>query len=84
MNASIELINDNSCFYGNNPLEVVEDIRKSAYFERGVPIEQYINHLTNLINSRPGYDIKITGETIDERAQSLINELCRVGIFKQT
>ena len=82
MTRIIELISDNACFYGGSFAEAVEDIRKSAYFERGVPLEVYIDHLVHLINTRPGYDIKITGETVEEKADSLIKELCRVGIFK--
>ena len=82
MSNTIELISDNACFYGNTAAEAVEDIRKSAYFERGVSLETYIDHLVNLINTRPGYDIQITGETVEEKAQSLINELCHAGIFK--
>ena len=77
-----ELISDNACFYGNTAAEAVEDIRKSAYFEKGVPMETYIEHLVKLINTRPGYDIQITGKTVEEKAQSLINELCHAGIFK--
>ena len=82
MSNTIELISDNACFYGKNAAEAVEDIRKSAYFERGVPLETYIDHLVSLINTRPGYDVKITGETLKQRAECLIKELCRVGIFK--
>ena len=82
MSRIIELISDNACFYGHSFAEAVEDIRKSAYFEKGVPLETYIDHLVSLINTRPGYDIKITGETAEEKAKSLINELCRAGIFK--
>ena len=82
MSNTIELISDNACFYGNTAAEAVEDIRKSAYFERGVPLEAYIDHLVKLINTRPGFEIKVTGETVEENAESLINELCRVGIFK--
>ena len=83
MKENIELISDNACFYGETAAEAVEDIRKSAYFEQGVPLETYIEHLVTLINTRPGFDIKISGETAEERAESLINELCRMGIFKQ-
>ena len=83
MKRNLELICDNACFYGETAAEAVEDIRKSAYFEQGVPLETYIEHLVTLINTRPGFDIKISGETAEERAESLINELCRMGIFKQ-
>jgi len=82
MSRTIELISDNACFYGGSFAEAVEDIRKSAYFERGVPLETYIEHLVQLINTRPGYDIQVTGETVEEKAEALIKELCRVGIFK--
>ena len=80
---NIELISDNACFYGETANEAVEDIRNAAYFERGIPLENYIDHLVDLINTRPGFDIKITGDTAEERAKSLIKELCRVGVFKQ-
>ena len=83
MKENIELISDNACFYGETAAEAVEDIRKSAYFELGVPLETYIDHLVTLINTRPGFDIKISGETDEEKAESLINELCRIGVFKQ-
>ena len=83
MHRNIELISDNACFYGETAVEAVEDIRNAAYFERGVSLETYIDHLVTLINSRPGFDIKISGETAEERAESLINELCRIGVFKQ-
>ena len=82
MKENIELISDNACFYGETAAEAVEDIRKSAYFEQGVPLETYIEHLVTLINTRPGFNLEVTGKTIDEKAESLINELCRVGVFK--
>ena len=83
MHRNIELINDNACFYGETAVEAVEDIRNSAYFEQGVSLETYIEHLVTLINTRPGFDINITGEMAEEKAESFINELCRIGIFKQ-
>ena len=79
---NIELICDNACFYGETAIEAVEEIRKSAYFEKGVPLETYIDHLVSLINKRPGFAIEVTGGTADEKAESLIKELCRIGIFK--
>ena len=48
----------------------------------GIPLKTYIDHLVSLINTRPGYDIKVTGKTVEEKAESLIKELCRVRIFK--
>ena len=83
MKRNLELICDNACFYGETAVEAVEDIRNSAYFEKGVSLETYIEHLVTLINTRPGFDIIISGETAEERAESLINELCRIGVFKQ-
>lgn len=80
---NIELITDNACFYGETAVEAVEEIRNAAYFERGVPLETYIEHLVDLINTRPGFDIKVSGETAEEKSESLIKELCRMGIFKQ-
>ena len=82
MKENIELISDNACFYGETAAEAVEDIRKSAYFEQGVSLETYIEHLVTLINTRPGFNLEVSGKTIDEKAESLINELCRVGVFK--
>ena len=80
---NIELISDNACFYGETAADAVEDIRKSAYFEQGVSVEIYIDHLARLINTRPGFVIEINGDNIEEKAESLIKELCRIGIFKQ-
>ena len=80
---NIELITDNACFYGETAVEAIEEIRNAAYFERGVPLETYIDHLVNLINTRPGFDIKVSGETAEEKSESLIKELCRIGVFKQ-
>ena len=80
---NIELITDNACFYGETAIEAVEEIRNAAYFERGVSLETYIEHLVALINTRPEFDIVIDGDTSEEKAESLINELCRIGIFKQ-
>ncbi len=82
MSEIIELLSDNAVFYGHTAVEAVEDIRKSGYFERGVPLETYIDHLVSLINTRPGYDIKVSGKTVEEKAESLIKELCKAGIFK--
>ena len=80
---NIELITDNACFYGETAVEAIEEIRNAAYFERGVPLETYIEHLVDLINTRPGFDIKVSGETAEEKSESLIKELCRIGVFKQ-
>ncbi len=83
MKRNLELICDNACFYGETAVDAVEDIRNAAYFERGIPLENYIDHLTALINTRPGFDIRVSGETAEEKSESLIKELCRIGVFKQ-
>ena len=77
-----EIVNDDTVFVGT-AAEIVLDMREQAYFERGTPAEFYLDQLVNFIKMFAHETISISGETFDEKAESFIHELLRIGYFKE-
>ncbi len=77
-----ELVNQDSVFAGT-AVEIVQQMRDQAYFERGVDISVYLGHLSDLILQIAGVEIELEGETIEERAESFIKGLVAAGYFKE-
>lgn len=77
-----ELVNEDTVFAGS-AVEIVQLMREQAYFERGVPLEDYLERLPGFISEFAGQTIRLSGETFTERAESFIQELLRVGYFKE-
>ncbi len=77
-----ELVNEDTVFAGS-AVEIVQLMREQAYFERGVPLEDYLEQLACFIRSCSGADITLSGEDFETRAESFIQELLRVGYFKE-
>jgi len=77
-----ELVNQDTVFTGS-ALDIVVEMRRQAYFERGVEIDTYLGHLTDLILQIAGVEITLEGETLEERAESFVNGLIGSGYFKE-
>jgi len=77
-----ELVNQDTVFAGT-ALEVVQQMRDQAYFERGIELGVYLNHLTDLILQIAGVKITLEGETLDEHAESFVKGLIGSGYFKE-
>ncbi len=77
-----EIVNDDTVFVGT-AVEIVGQIREQAYFERGAPMEFYLDQLVNFIKMFAGEIITLSGDTPDEKAESFVHELLRIGYFKE-
>ena len=77
-----EIINDDTVFVGT-AVEIVLQMREQAYFERGTPMEFYLDQLVNFIKMFAHETITLSGKTIEEKAESFIQELLRIGYFKE-
>ena len=77
-----EIVNDDTVFVGT-AIEIILEMREQAYFERGTSQEFYLEHLVNFINARSGETMILAGETYDDKAESFIQELLRIGFFKE-
>ena len=77
-----EIVNEDTVFVGN-AVEIVRQMRDQAYFERGIPLEDYLEHLTRFIQGCADVSITLSGEDFEERAESFIQELIRIGYFKE-
>jgi len=77
-----EIVNDDTVFVGT-AAEIVLDMRQQAYFERGTPAEFYLDQLVNFIKVFANETITLSGKTFDEKAESFIQELLRIGYFKE-
>ena len=85
MNAQVikhELVNEDTVFVGT-AAEIILDMREQAYFERGTQPEFYLDQLVIFINKSAGETIKLSGETYEEKAESFIQEILRIGYFKE-
>ena len=77
-----EIINEDTVFVGTS-VEIVLQMREQAYFERGTPAEFYLDQLVNFIKMFAGETITLAGDTLEEKAESFIQELIRIGYFKE-
>ena len=77
-----ELVNKDTVFTGS-ALEIVEEMRRQAYFERGIDLNIYLGHLVELILRLAGVEITLEGESLEERAESFIEGLVASGYFKE-
>lgn len=77
-----ELVNQDSVFAGT-AVEIIQQIRDQAYFERGVDLGVYLGQLADLILQIAGVEITLEGETLDERAESFVKGLVAAGYFKE-
>jgi len=85
MNAQVikhELVNEDTVFVGT-AAEIILDMREQAYFERGTQPEFYLDQLVIFINKSTDETIKLSGETYEEKAESFIQEILRIGYFKE-
>jgi len=85
MNAHVikhELVNEDTVFVGT-AAEIILDMREQAYFERGTQPEFYLDQLVIFINKSTDETIKLSGETYEEKAESFIQEILRIGYFKE-
>ena len=77
-----ELVNEDTVFVGT-AAEIVIDMREQAYFGRGTSAEFYLDQLVIFINKSAGETIKLSGSTYEEKAESFIQEIQRIGYFKE-
>ena len=77
-----EIVNEDTVFVGT-AAEIVLEMRQQAYFERGTTVEFYLDQLVNFIKMFSGETITLSGETFEEKAESFIQELIRIGYFKE-
>ena len=77
-----ELVNQDTVFTGS-ALDIVVEMRRQAYFERGVEIDTYLSHLVDLILRIGSVEITLEGETLEEHAESFVEGLIASGYFKE-
>ena len=77
-----EIVNEDTVFVGT-ALEILEQMRNQAYFERGIPLETYLEQLPGFIHVFSGDTITLAGEDFETRVESFIQELIRIGYFKE-
>lgn len=77
-----ELVNQDSVFAGT-AVEIVQQMRDQAYFERGVDLDVYLGQLADLILQIAGVEITLEGESLEERAESFVKGLVAAGYFKE-
>jgi len=85
MNAQVikhELVNEDTVFVGT-AAEIILDMREQAYFERGTQPEFYLDQLVIFINKSSDETILLIGMTYEEKAESFIQEILRIGYFKE-
>jgi hypothetical protein len=85
MNAQVtkhELVNEDTVFVGT-AAEIILDMREQAYFERGAHVEFYLDQLVIFINKSADETITLSGATFEAKAESFIQEILRIGYFKE-
>jgi hypothetical protein len=77
-----EIVNQDTVFSGS-AIEIVETMRNQAYFERGIDLDIYLNHLTDLILQTSGVEITLEGDTTQDRTEEFVQALIKGGFFKE-
>jgi hypothetical protein len=77
-----EIVNEDTVFVGTAS-EILLDMREQAYFERGAQLEFYLDQLVVFINTSAGETITLSGATFEAKAESFIQEILRIGYFKE-
>ena len=81
-----EIVNEDTVFVGT-AAEIVLEMRQQAYFERGIPEELYLDQLVNCINRcikiLDDKTIILSGNSFKTKAESFIQELLKIGYFKE-
>jgi len=77
-----EIVNEDTVFVGT-AAEIILDMREQAYFERGTQPEFYLDQLVIFINKSSDETILLIGMTYEEKAESFIQEILRIGYFKE-
>ena len=77
-----EIVNEDTVFVGT-AAEIILDMREQAYFERGTQPEFYLEQLVKFIEASAGDTITLTGASFEDKAESFIQELLRIGYFKE-
>ncbi len=80
--AKHELVNNDTVFIGS-ALGIVEQMREQAYFERGLPVDSYIDTLVHTVAQLTGIEINLSDGEVEERAEALIQQLVKHGFFKE-
>jgi hypothetical protein len=74
----IRLIDDR--VFEGTPKQIVGQMRSLAFAEQSLPLIEYCNATAERAGGVHGVDIKLTGDTEEERAASLVDEMLRVGL----
>ena len=77
-----EIVNEDTVFVGTAS-EIVLEMRQQAYFERGAPEELYLEQLVSFIKIFAGETITLSGNSFETKAESFIQELLKIGYFKE-
>jgi hypothetical protein len=73
---SLEIAGD---VYRGTAVEIVKAMQATAFFDRDKPVDEYLDSLPENLERFTGKRITLTGRTLRERAESLLDELVRVG-----
>jgi len=66
--------------YNGSPLNIIKDMKHFAFYAKGFSIPEYIRSVVQGAAKWEGKHLVVTGETEDELALSLVEEMIRVGL----
>lgn len=68
---------------GNTPLEILEQLQEENFLGvgGGQPLERYLAALGEEVQRRHGQDVSTGGASLEERAEKVIQDLCRLGLL---
>ncbi|MBM3330023.1 MAG: hypothetical protein FJY67_11245 [Calditrichaeota bacterium] len=80
-NIKYELVNHDTVFAGT-AVEIVQQMREQAFFERSVDLALYLDHLIGLVNAVCHLNVA-PHLALEPKSQAFIEELLRLGYFKE-
>ena len=78
----IRLRNEGRIFQGTAK-QVVEGMQSTAMFAAHLSVAEYVDWCADNARRLLELDVKVTGETVDERCASLVDELIRTGFAEK-
>jgi hypothetical protein len=58
-------------------------MKDNSFFAQDETVDEYLNNMPRQVDHLTGKAIRVTGSTLEERAESFIAEILRVGLAEE-
>jgi hypothetical protein len=69
--------------FSGTALDIVTAMKDNSFFAQDQTVDDYLNNMPRQVDRLTGQAIRVTGSTLEERAESFIAEIIRVGLAEE-